>query len=238
MNVHIFQNQQSADEYAYQLFKQAVDNGAKTVGLATGSTPLGLYQLMTENDLDLSDVTTLNLDEYVGLSADHPQSYHYFMEENLFSKVRPAVSYLPQGDADDLEQAVKDYDSIIDEHPIDLQILGIGGNGHIGFNEPGSSFEATTRVVELTESTINANQRFFGPDESVPDRAITMGIGSILKSKQIILMAFGEGKAEAIKGMLEGEVTTDLPASALQNHPNVHVIIDQAAASLLTNPGN
>lgn len=234
MNVTIFQNQQLADNYAYGLFKKAIKDSAKVVGLATGSTPLGLYGLIAKNNLDLSKVTTVNLDEYVGLEASHPQSYHYFMEENLFSKARPLASYLPKGDANDLEQATKDYDEVLRENPIDLQILGIGENGHIGFNEPGSPFDATTRVVDLTESTINSNKRFFSEGESVPTQAVTMGIGSILEAKQIILMAYGENKAKAVQQMIEGEVSTDLPASALQNHPNVHIILDQEAAKLLS----
>lgn len=155
------------------------------------------------------------------------------MDVQLFDKKPFKETFVPDGKAEDLEAACKKYDQIIDAHPIDIQILGIGQNGHIGFNEPGASFDGTTSVVDLTESTINANKRFFDKAEDVPTKAVSMGIGSIMKSKEIVLMAFGESKADAIKGMIEGPVTNHLPASVLQNHDNVVVIIDEEAASKL-----
>ena len=207
--------------------------GAKTLGLATGSTPLAFYDEIRKSDLDFSDMTSVNLDEYVGLAADNDQSYHYFMQENLFRAKSFKESFLPNGLASDLQEETRRYDQVIAEHPIDFQILGIGHNGHIGFNEPGTSFDVTTHVVNLTEDTIKANSRFFDSIDDVPKQAISMGIQSIMQSKMIVLMAYGQGKADAIKQMIEGPVTEDLPASVLQKHPNVVVIVDEAAASAL-----
>lgn len=210
-----------------------MDNGAKVLGLATGSTPETLYKEMTSSDLDFSDMVSVNLDEYVGLGGDDDQSYRYFMNDQLFNKKPFKETYVPNGKAADLEAECVHYESIIDSHPIDIQILGIGQNGHIGFNEPGTPLDSLTHVVELTESTINANKRNFEKVEDVPTRAVSMGIGSIMKGKKMILIAYGEAKADAIKGMIDGPVSVDLPASALQNHPDVVVIVDEAAASKL-----
>ena len=162
------------------------------------------------------------------------QSYRYFMTKHLFGEKPFKENFLPNGKATDLEAEAKHYDQIIEENPIDWQILGIGQNGHIGFNEPGTPAEITTHVVDLQESTIKANARFFESEADVPRKAISMGLASIMKSKNIVLMAYGKEKAEAIKGMVEGEVTTELPASILQNHANVTVIADEAAVSLLS----
>ena len=210
-----------------------MDNGATVLGLATGSTPITLYKEMTSSDLDFSNMTSVNLDEYVGLGGDDDQSYRHFMNVQLFDKKPFKETFVPNGKADDLEAACKEYDEVIEKHPIDIQILGIGQNGHIGFNEPGVPFDGKTSVVDLTESTINANKRFFEKAEDVPTKAVSMGVGSILKGKEIVLLAYGENKADAIKGMIDGPVTTDMPASALQNHDNVIVIIDDAAGSKL-----
>lgn len=218
---------------AFELIQQGVENGAKVLGLATGSTPETLYAEMTASDVDFSNMTSVNLDEYVGLGGEDDQSYRHFMNAHLFDKKPFKETFVPNGKAEDLQAECKRYDEVIAEHPVDIQILGIGQNGHIGFNEPGSSFDGTTSVVDLTESTINANKRYFDKVEDVPTTAISMGIGSILKGKKIILMAFGPAKADAIQGMIEGPVTTDLPASALQNHPDVTVIVDEAAAANL-----
>ena len=203
------------------------------MGLATGSTPLAFYDEIRKSDLDFSDMTSVNLDEYVGLAADNDQSYHHFMQENLFRAKSFQESFLPNGLASDLQEETRRYDQVIAEHPIDFQILGIGHNGHIGFNEPGTSFDVTTHVVNLAEDTIKANSRFFDSIDDVPKQAISMGIQSIMQSKMIVLMAYGQGKADAIKQMIEGPVTEDLPASVLQKHPNVVVIVDEAAASAL-----
>lgn len=226
-------NAEEGGKKAFELIKTGMDNGAKTLGLATGSTPVTLYKEMTESDLDFSEMTSLNLDEYVGLGGNDAQSYRHFMNEQLFTKKPFKETFVPNGKAEDLAAECKHYEEIIDAHPIDIQILGIGQNGHIGFNEPGTPLDSLTHVVELTESTINANKRYFDKVEDVPTRAVSMGIGSILKGKKMILMAYGEAKADAIKGMIDGPVSVDLPASALQNHPDVVVIIDDAAASKL-----
>ena len=218
---------------AFEIIKDGMENGVKVLGLATGSTPETLYKEMTTSDLDFSDMTSVNLDEYVGLDGSDDQSYRYFMNDHLFNKKPFKETFVPNGKAEDLEAECKRYDEVIAEHPLDLQVLGIGRNGHIGFNEPGTPFDVTTHVVELTESTIEANKRYFDKVEDVPTHALSMGIGSIMQSKKILLVAFGTDKADAIKGMIDGEVTVDLPASVLQNHADVTVIIDEDAASKL-----
>lgn len=232
MNIIIAKNDQEASEKAFELVKTGLQNGKiKTLGLATGSTPLKLYAQMREANLDVADVTTVNLDEYIGLEADNPQSYNYYMEQELFKSMNFKASYLPNGVAEDLEAECERYESILADHPVDLQILGLGTNGHIGFNEPGTPFAAKTHVVELTQSTIEANKRFFEREEDVPTLAVSMGIASIMAAKEIVLLAFGEAKADAVQQMVEGPVTEDCPASVLQNHPNVTIVLDEAAAS-------
>ena len=226
-------NAEEGGKKAFELIKEGMNNGAKVLGLATGSTPETLYKEMTASDVDFTEMTSVNLDEYVGLGGEDEQSYRYFMNKQLFDKKPFKETFVPNGKAEDLDAASAEYEKIIDAHPVDIQILGIGQNGHIGFNEPGTPLDSLTHVVELTESTINANKRYFDKVEDVPTRAVSMGIGSIMKGKKMILMAYGEAKAEAIKGMIDGPVTTDMPASALQNHQDVVVIIDDAAASKL-----
>lgn len=233
MRIIRVQNQIEGGQVAFSLLKDEMAKGAKTLGLATGSTPLAFYDEIRKSDLDFSDMTSVNLDEYVGLAADNDQSYHHFMQENLFRAKSFQESFLPNGLASDLQEETRRYDQVIAEHPIDFQILGIGHNGHIGFNEPGTSFDVTTHVVNLAEDTIKANSRFFDSIDDVPKQAISMGIQSIMQSKMIVLIAYGQGKADAIKQMIEGPVTEDLPASVLQKHPNVVVIVDEAAASAL-----
>lgn len=234
MKVITVKNQLEGAKIGFDLLKEAMDNGAKTLGLATGSTPVEFYNQIVKSNLDFSDMTSVNLDEYVGLDGSDEQSYRYFMSKHLFNEKPFKENFLPNGKAADLEAETKAYDQIIAEHPIDFQILGIGQNGHIGFNEPGTSFEETTHVVDLQESTIKANARFFENEEDVPRQAISMGIASIMAAKSIVLMAYGESKAEAIKGMVEGEITEDMPASILQKHTDVVVIADEAAATLLS----
>ncbi|WP_338961172.1 glucosamine-6-phosphate deaminase [Lactococcus garvieae] len=234
MKVITVKNQLEGAKIGFDLLKEAMDNGAKTLGLATGSTPVEFYNQIVKSDLDFSDMTSVNLDEYVGLDGSDEQSYRYFMSKHLFNEKPFKENFLPNGKAADLEAETKAYDQIIAEHPIDFQILGIGQNGHIGFNEPGTSFEETTHVVDLQESTIKANARFFENEEDVPRQAISMGIASIMAAKSIVLMAYGESKAEAIKGMVEGEITEEMPASILQKHADVVVIADEAAAALLS----
>lgn len=226
-------NAEEGGKKAFELIKEGMNNGAKVLGLATGSTPETLYKEMTASDVDFTEMTSVNLDEYVGLGGEDEQSYRYFMNKHLFDKKPFKETFVPNGKAEDLDAASAEYEKIIDAHPVDIQILGIGQNGHIGFNEPGTPLDSLTHVVELTESTINANKRYFDKVEDVPTRAVSMGIGSIMKGKKMILMAYGEAKAEAIKGMIDGPVITDMPASALQNHQDVVVIIDDAAASKL-----
>ncbi len=218
---------------AFELIKEGIENGAQVLGLATGSTPETLYQEMVKSDVDFSNCVSINLDEYIGLSGDNDQSYRYFMNSHLFNEKPFKATYVPNGKAEDLAAECRHYEEILANHPIDIQILGIGENAHIGFNEPGTPFDTPTQVVELTESTINANKRNFEKIEDVPTTAISMGIGSIMKSKKVILIAYGKAKAEAIANTINGEMTIDVPASVLQNHPDVTIILDDAAASKL-----
>lgn len=233
MEIIRVKNAEEGGKKAFEIIKEGMENGAKVLGLATGSTPITLYKEMTSSDLDFSGMTSVNLDEYVGLGEADDQSYRHFMNTQLFDQKPFKETYVPNGKAADLQAECKHYDEIIENHPIDIQILGIGQNGHIGFNEPGAPLDGTTSVVDLTESTINANKRFFEKVEDVPTKAVSMGIGSILKGKKMVLMAYGENKADAIQGMIQGPVTSDMPASALQNHDDVVVIIDEAAGSKL-----
>lgn len=233
MKTIIVKNQLEGGKVAFDLLKECLAAGAQTLGLATGSSPTALYQKMVESDLDFSKLYSVNLDEYVGLAPDHEQSYHAFMQEHLFNAKPFKESFLPDGMAENLEQAAKDYDDILSQHVIDLQILGIGSNGHIGFNEPGTSFDSQTHVVDLTDSTIKANSRFFTSRDQVPTKAISMGIASIMAAKKIILFAYGNKKADAIFKMVNGPVTEEVPASVLQHHPDVTLILDEAAAAKL-----
>ena len=226
-------NQLEGGQVAFDLLKEKLENGAKTLGLATGSSPLEFYQRMTESDLDFSNLVSVNLDEYVGLTGEDPQSYRYFMQENLFNKKPFKISYLPKGNEETAEEETAHYNDILAQNPVDLQILGIGRNGHIGFNEPGTPFDSQTHLVHLDQSTIEANSRFFEKIEDVPTQAISMGIANILAAKSIILFAYGQSKAEAISGMIKGPKTESLPASALQDHPDVVIIADKEALSLL-----
>jgi glucosamine-6-phosphate deaminase len=210
------------------------------LGLATGSTPLGLYRelirMYEEDELDFSHVRTFNLDEYYGLAPDHPQSYHHYMYKNFFGhiNINPKNIHIPDGLAENYVSYCKQYEKKIKKAGgIDWQILGIGRNGHIGFNEPGSELSSRTRLIELTEQTIKDNSRFFEKIEDVPRKAITMGIATIMESKNILLLASGENKADAIYKAFEGPVTKEVPASFLQYHPRVTLIIDKPAASKL-----
>lgn len=233
MKIIRINNQEEGGAIAFTLLKEALKDGAKTLGLATGSSPLSFYQNIVSSDLDLSSLVSINLDEYVGLAATNNQSYRFFMNEQLFQHKPFKVSYVPDGLATNPNDAAKQYDQIIKENPIDFQILGIGRNGHIGFNEPGTSFDSQTHVVNLAQSTIEANARFFTSMDEVPKQAISMGIASIMSAKKIVLMAYGSEKAEAIYKTVHGEVTEEVPASVLQRHADVVLILDQGAASLL-----
>ncbi|MDP4553013.1 glucosamine-6-phosphate deaminase [Alkalihalobacillus macyae] len=206
------------------------------LGLATGGTPEGTYKRLIEdhrmNGTSYKEITTYNLDEYVGFSPDNPNSYHAFMYKNLFSEldIQENNVHLPNGVAIDLVEECKAYEERIEENGgIDIQLLGMGSNGHIGFNEPGTSFEANTHLVELTQSTREANARFFTDIDDVPREAITMGIATIMRSKEILLLVSGETKRNALKELLNGDVRESFPASVLNRHPNVTIIADQKA---------
>lgn len=241
MKVIIVKNYQEMSDKAYGFVEKLLkENKEAVLGLATGSSPLGLYKLMIkgyeDGVVDYSRVKTFNLDEYLNLPKEHNQSYYYFMHENLFKGINiPNENvHLPNGDGKNHLEDCEVYEKLLNEQVIDIQILGIGSNGHIGFNEPGTSFETTTHIVELKEKTRLDNQRFFNSIDEVPTHAITMGIKSIMKSKKIILLATGKNKADAIKKMVEGSVSEDVPASILQKHQDVVVIIDEDAASLIS----
>lgn len=233
MRIIIVKNIEAGGKKGAQIFSEALANGAKVFGLATGSTPVTTYQALAASDVDFSNSVSINLDEYVGLTPDNSQSYHYFMQKNLFDFKPFKKSYVPDGTNLDAAEVIDQYNHIIETNPIDLQILGIGQNGHIGFNEPGTPFDSETHEVALSQSTINANSRFFSSPEEVPQKAYSMGIASIMVAKQILLEAFGEKKAQIIKDALQGPVTEDVPASVLQQHPDLTVILDEAAASQL-----
>ena len=222
---------------AEELGKVVNDKPEAILGLATGGTPIGMYKelikMYKEKEIDFSKVTTVNLDEYVGLSGEHDQSYRYFMDINLFNHVniRKDRTFVPNGLAKDIYQECINYDKRIEElGGIDVQILGIGNNGHIGFNEPSDVLSLGTHLADLTESTIEANSRYFSSKEEVPTQALTMGLGAIMKSKKILLMVSGEAKADIMDRVVNGKITTQVPASFLQMHKDVTLIIDEAAA--------
>jgi glucosamine-6-phosphate deaminase len=227
---------------ANRIRRQIEEKASSVLGLATGSTPEKTYQRLVsyhrDEGLDFSQITTFNLDEYLGLPPEHNQSYHWFMHHHLFNHVNinPKNVHLPPGMPKDPDAAGAEYDRIISEAGgIDLQLLGVGSDGHIAFNEPGSSLASRTRVKTLTEQTIRDNARLFfdGNEQQVPRFALTMGVASILDARQLLLLASGEGKAAVVRALVEGPVTSAITASALQLHPAATVLIDKAAASLL-----
>ena len=210
---------------------QIVSKPCSVIGLATGSTPVGLYKCLIEwnnkGDVDFSEVTSVNLDEYLGLNGDHDQSYRYFMNDNLFNHINIDMNrtFVPNGIAEDLSAECEAYDKrIADLGGIDIQLLGIGGDGHIGFNEPDTCFIKPTHVVELDESTIEANSRFFESRDDVPRKAVTMGIGSIMNAKKVLLVANGSNKYDILQKAFFGPITPEVPASILQLHPDITVI--------------
>ncbi len=210
------------------------------LGLATGSTPMGTYKelirMHKEEGLDFSNATTFNLDEYVGLVPEHNQSYRYFMNENLFDGINIKIenTHVPDGMAEDIERHCQEYEEKIKQAGgIDLQVLGIGSNGHIAFNEPGGSLESRTHKETLTENTIKDNSRFFKSIDEVPKYALTMGIRTIMEARSIIILASGENKADAVVMAIEGPVTAEVPASALQSHSQTTVIVDKDAGAAL-----
>jgi len=239
MVVHVFDNEAQVARAAGAVFAAQVLNKPDSVlGLATGSTPISTYEelirLHRDGVLDFSKATTFNLDEYAGLPTSHPESYISFMKRHLFDHVNLKQSFLPNGLAKDLDAECARYEeSIRLAGGVDLQLLGIGHNGHIGFNEPAEQFTYPTNAVTLTQDTIDANKRFFASEKEVPRRALSMGIGTIMSAKSILLIALGENKAPVIRGMVQGEITPRLPASILRAHPAVTVLLDKGAGSLL-----
>lgn len=241
MNILKLQSDEDFVQTGANLIVSLLQSNPKAVlGLATGSSPVGVYAKLVEmyrkNLVSFSKATTFNLDEYVGLPVDHPQSYRSFMNEHLFNHIDidPAQTHVPNGNAEDLEAECRTYDQMLEDNgPVDLQILGIGSNGHIGFNEPDANLSSQTHVVDLLEGTREANARFFDKLDDVPRQAITMGIGGILKARQIVLLVRGAEKAEAIRNAVEGPITTQCPASLLQSHPNVIVLVDEGAGQWL-----
>ena len=226
---------QKAAEY---IIDKVCQNPNLKLGLATGGTPVGTYKNLIEdhekNGTSYQNVTTFNLDEYIGLSGENKNSYRYFMDEKLFNHIdiNKNNTNIPRGDSKDTEEECLRYESLLANYGgIDLQILGIGSNGHIGFNEPRTTFTSQTHVIKLASSTINANARFFNRIEEVPTKAITMGISTIMKSKEILLLVSGENKKDAMGKLLNGNVTESFPASVLKNHPCVTIIADKAAVS-------
>ncbi len=231
--------QEMSQEAAKRIIHMVKETPNAVLGLATGGTPTGTYQEMVQehvqNGTSYADIKTINLDEYVGMPPENPNSYYFFMKKNLFEHldVQHTNTHIPDGTVQDLSEFCTTYDQLISANPIDLQLLGIGQNGHIGFNEPGTSFATNTHIVTLTHSTRKANARYFDSINEVPTHAITMGIASILQSKSILLLASGIKKAEAIRRLLNEPEHPDFPASALKSHPNVTLIADEEAFSLV-----
>ena len=241
MRIIVCENYEEVSKKAAQMILSQVTLKPNSVlGLATGSTPIGMYEnlvsLNKKGDIDFSEVRTFNLDEYYKLPKENDQSYHYFMYKNLFNgiDIKDENVHVPCGQGN-IQENCDEYNKMLAENPIDIQLLGIGSNGHIGFNEPGTDFNSKTHYVDLKESTIKDNARLFfnGDEDAVPKQAISMGIQNIMDAKSVVLIACGKNKEDAVKGMIEGPVTPELPASVLQNHKDVTVIIDKAAAALL-----
>jgi len=241
VEVLIFDKNESASLYAAKIFaKQIREKPEAVIGLATGSTPGLLYaelrQQHEEKGLDFSGITSFNLDEYVGLDSDHPSSYRYFMQQALFDHVNIKSDrvHLPNGMSDDVPSTCVDYEkSISAAGGIDLQVLGLGSDGHIGFNEPSSSLASRTRIKTLTQETREDNAHFFNSADEVPRHCITMGIGTIMEARKIVLLAFGKQKAAAVQQVVEGAMSAMWPATILQMHPSVVVLLDEAAAASL-----
>lgn len=241
MKLIVVNNYEELSKVAAKEFSKIIKEKENAVlGLATGGSPVGMYKelirMYEQKELNFSKTTTVNLDEYIGLNPEHNQSYRYFMNNNLFNHINidKSNTFVPNGLAEDLEAQCKEYDQKISElGGIDIQLLGVGNNGHIAFNEPNSELSSGTHIISLTDNTIEANARFFDNIDDVPRKAITMGVGGIMKAKKIILIASGESKAEAIKGIFSGKITTANPATMLQMHRDVTVIVDEAAAKLI-----
>lgn len=241
MHIKIVKNYTELSRTAGQIIAQLLREKPRcNLGLATGGTPLGTYQYLVERfkagDFSMRDVCTFNLDEYCNLPRSHPESYYNFMYSNLFEHVdlRAENMHIPYTEGTDLQEQCHQYNALLSSHRVDLQLLGIGSNGHIGFCEPGTPFDQETFIAQLSEETRQDNQRFFNSLDEVPTTAITMGIGNIMQARSVLLIASGESKAACINKMINGPVTEAVPASILQKHPDATIIIDEAAASLLT----
>ena len=236
MKYLVFDSKQEASKEAYKILKSLIDENS-TLGLATGGSPTGLYAEMIADhkagNFSYKNVKSYNLDEYVGISYDHPESYHKFMETNLFDHIdiKKENTHVPDASAEDLESALKSYQEALNNANIDVQLLGVGSNGHIGFNEPGTSFDTGVHIVDLKQETIEANSRFFNNDINlVPKQAVTMGINDIMKAKHIILLAFGKAIQQEIKSLVDSEeLTENIQCTVLKNHPSVYVIVDKEA---------
>lgn len=239
MQVHVYDTAEQVGKAAATLFAaQVIRKPDSVLGLATGSSPIGCYQQLIAwhqaGILDFSQCVSYNLDEYCGIPENHPCSYHTFMQEELFHGINMKAHFVPNGNAADLAQECRRYDDAIRAAGgIDMQLLGIGRNGHIGFNEPADHLVYGTQIVELTESTIKANRRFFEKEEDVPRRAISLGIGGIMAAREVVLIAMGEDKAQAIRDTVKGEINPHVQASILRVHPHATILVDKAAASLL-----
>ena len=239
MKVIVVKDYEQMSDKAFEIMKQVVvSNPNGVLGLATGTTPIGLYKRMIEdckNGTSYKNIKTVNLDEYKGLDVNSDQSYVYFMRDNLFNHIDIDLNNtnIENGKAENAEEECARYNALLDVLQQDVQLLGLGSNGHIAFNEPGTPFGSVTHVVDLQESTIKDNARLFNDISEVPRQAFTMGLKNIMNAKKILILASGANKAKAVYGMINGEVTESLPASVLQLHPDCTLIIDEAAASLL-----
>ncbi len=240
MKLIVTEDYNELSEAASKIVIDIVKNDPQAVlGLATGTTPLGLYERLIadhkQSGTSYAKVKTVNLDEYIGLPAEHNQSYAYFMRKNLFEHIDIDLknTHIENGVAQNEKAECERYDNLLATLPRDFQLLGLGSNGHIAFNEPGTSFESTTHVVELTFSTVRDNARLFNSIDEVPRKAFTMGLKSIMQAKKILVLASGENKADAVKKLMSGKVTEDLPASNLLQHPDCTLIVDKVAASKL-----
>lgn len=221
------QSPEQGAEHVFQIVKDELEQGRlQVIGLATGSTMIPVYEKWVKSDLDFSNVLSFNLDEYVGIPSTNSNGYAYFMNHHLFSKKPFKQTYIPNGMATDLEAECVAYEKLLNEHPLDIQLLGVGENGHIAFNEPGTSVDSVTHVATLTDSTLGVNSQYFDNDEKIPETALTMGIQSIMSAKKLILLAFGEKKREAIEKLIEGKVDPQWPITYLLKHPDAIVITD------------
>ncbi len=240
MKVIIAKDYDEMSKKAFEVMKSVVSaNKSAVIGLATGSTPIGLYKEMIkdhkENGTSYKEIKTVNLDEYAGLDYSSDQSYVYFMRDNLFDHIDIDLknTNIENGKAKDRQAECERYNALLEKMQQDIQVLGIGSNGHIAFNEPGTPFGSVTHIVDLTESTIKDNSRLFKSIDEVPRQAFTMGLKNIMNAKKILILANGANKAKAVYGLVKGEVTEGVPASVLQLHPDCTLIVDEAAASLI-----